>query len=98
MSASLTVVVRIKAKPGAEERVEQELRKLLPPTRREEGCINFDLHQSVDDAALFLVHENWVSEEDLGRHFEMPYIRSWIAQADALLAEPMELTRWHRID
>ena len=97
MSAQLTVVVRIKAKAGLEDRVKQELLKLLPPTRAEPGCINFDLHQAIGDGTLFLVHENWVSEEALRRHFEMPYIVEWLSQAEALLAEPMELTRWERV-
>jgi quinol monooxygenase YgiN len=94
----VTVVVRIKAKAGTEARVRQELLNLLKPTRAERGCINFDMHQAPDDAALFLFHENWVSEEDLKRHFETPHIKRWIQEAKALLAEPMELTRWLKVD
>ena len=97
MNDPLTIVVRIKAKPGKEGRVKRELIKLLAPTRAEPGCINFDLHQAVDDASLFLVHENWVSEEDLKQHFEMPYLQAWLAEAESLLDMPMELTRWHRV-
>lgn len=97
MSEKLTVVVRLRARAGMEGRVRQELLDLLEPTRAEGGCINFDLHEAVDDAGLFLVHENWVSEDDLARHFEMPYLKAWVAKAGDLLAEPMELTRWRRI-
>jgi len=94
----VTVVVRIKAKPGMEARVRQELLNLLVPTRAERGCINFDMHQAPNDASLFLFHENWVSEDDLKRHFETPHIKGWIQRAEALLAEPMELTRWHKVE
>jgi quinol monooxygenase YgiN len=97
MSALLTVVVRIRAKAGCELQVRQELLELLSPTRAEDGCINFDLHEAVGDAGLFLVHENWTSEEVLSRHFETPYIQAWLSQAASLLAEPMELTRWYRV-
>lgn len=97
MTEKLTVVVRLRARAGMEDRVRQELVALLEPTRREEGCINFDLHQAVDDPGLFLVYENWMGEDDLARHFEMPYLRAWVAKADDLLAEPMELTRWHHV-
>ncbi len=81
-----------------EARVKQELLNLLPPTRAERGCINFDMHQAPNDTSLFLFHENWSSEDDLKRHFETNHIRRWIQQAKALLAEPMELTRWHKVD
>ena len=97
-SHQVTVVVRIKAKAGMEARVRQELLNLLAPTRAERGCINFDMHQAPNDASLFLFHENWVSEEDLKRHFETPHITRWIQEAKALLAEPMELTRWRKVD
>jgi quinol monooxygenase YgiN len=94
----VTVVVRIKAKTGMEARVRQELLNLLKPTRAERGCLNFDMHQAPNDPSLFLFHENWVSEEDLKRHFETPHIKRWIEGAKVLLADPMELTRWRKVD
>jgi len=94
----VTVVVRMKAKTGMEVRVRQELLNLLKPTRTERGCMNFDMHQAPNDPSLFLFHENWVSEEDLKRHFETPHIKRWIEEAKALLATPMELTRWRKVD
>jgi len=94
----VTVVVRIKAKTGMEVRVRQELLNLLKPTRTERGCMNFDMHQAPNDPSLFLFHENWVSGEDLKRHFETPHIKRWIEEAKALLATPMELTRWRKVD
>lgn len=97
MSEKLTVVVRLRAKPGEEQRVEGELSALLAPTRAEPGCINFDLHRSEDDPSLFLVHENWESEAHLNEHFRTPHIEAWLAVADSVLAEPMELTRWREV-
>lgn len=94
----VTVVVRLKAKPGKEAKVREELHNLLAPTRAEQGCLNFDMHQSPTDSAVFLFHENWVREEDLARHFESPHITRWIQEAQSLLAEPMELTRWQKVE
>jgi len=93
----LTVIARIKAKPGMENRVRQELEKLLAPTRIEQGCINYDMHQSTSEPALFLFHENWTTEADLDRHLRAPHIQNWIALSDQLLAEPIEITRWTRV-
>lgn len=94
----VTVIVRLKSKPGKEARVKQELHNLLAPTRAENGCLNYDMHQSPTDPSLFLFHENWTSEDDLKRHFESPHIKRWIQLAEVLLAEPLELTLWHRVD
>lgn len=92
----VTVIARIKAKRGMESRVKDELTKLLEPTREEEGCINFDMHESLDDASQFMFHENWTSEAALRRHFETPHIRNWVALTAELLAEPLDVTTWKR--
>ncbi|HKY72984.1 MAG TPA: putative quinol monooxygenase [Nitrospira sp.] len=94
----VTVVVRLKAKPGLEAKVWEELHKLLRPTRAEQGCLNFDMHQDPNDPGLFLFHENWTCEEDLQRHFKTPHIAQWIKKAEEMLAEPMQLTRWHKVE
>lgn len=96
-SKQITVVVRLKAKPGCEEAVRNELHNLLRPTRAEHGCLNFDMHENPNEPGLFLFHENWVCEEDLQRHFQTPHITRWIKTAESLLAEPMELTRWEKV-
>ena len=94
----VTVVVRLKAKAGKEAEVRQELFNLLAPTRAEQGCLNFDMHEALNDPALFLFHENWTSEDHLKRHFETPHIKRWIKLAETLLAEPLDLIKWHKVD
>lgn len=93
----VTVLARIKAKAGMEERIRQELMALVAPTRSEEGCINYDLHQSVDDQTLFMFYENWRSKEDLDKHLKMPYLEEFGSKAGNMLAEPVEITLWEMI-
>ena len=95
--ATVTVIARIKAKPDKIARVKEELAKLLAPTRAEDGCINFDMHQANSDAALFLFHETWTSEASLKRHFETPHIKHWLTLTDELLAEPLDVTLWTKV-
>lgn len=97
MQKSVTVVVTIRAKPGKEARIREELVKLLAPTRAEKGCLNYDMHESPADKALFLFHENWASAEDLERHLEQPHLLNWRKVSKDLLAEPLVLTRWQRV-
>ena len=93
----VTVVARFKAKQGMEETVRQEIMALVEPTRSEPGCINYDLHQSVDDKSVFMLYENWVSKKDLDEHLEMPYLKDLKAKADQILAEPLEVALWEMI-
>ncbi|MCK4817457.1 antibiotic biosynthesis monooxygenase [bacterium] len=93
----VTVFARMKAKDGIEENVRKELMSLVPQTRSEEGCINYDLHQSVDEKTLFMFYENWRSKEDLDKHLEMPYLKSFLEKADKILAEPVDVTLWEKV-
>lgn len=90
----LTVIAVIKAKAGMEEKTRQELLALVAPTRAEDGCIDFDLHQGVDDKSLFMFFENWTSREALDKHMQAPHIRAFGGKAAALLAEPIKATFW----
>jgi quinol monooxygenase YgiN len=93
----VTVVARIKAKPGLESRVGAALEALVQPTRKEPGCINYDLHQSSDDKSLFLFYENWKSKGDLDKHLEMPYLRDFLTKSTDILDEPVEITLWDMV-
>jgi quinol monooxygenase YgiN len=64
----LTVVAKIKAKTGSEQLMYKELVKLIHPTLSEAGCINYDLHRSIEDRSLFLFYENWTSYAHWEQH------------------------------
>jgi quinol monooxygenase YgiN len=57
-----TVLVLIEAKPGKENEVKKILHALVKPSRQEEGCINYDLHDCPDNSGKFMFYENWTSK------------------------------------
>jgi len=61
----VTIIAKIKAKPGKQEQLKNELLALIEPTRSEEGCINYNLHQDSDNDAVFMFYENWASKQAL---------------------------------
>lgn len=96
-NGQLTVVARFRAKPGLEKKVREEILALVAPTRAEAGCLNYDLHQQQEDAALFLLYENWRSRKDLDEHLAMPYLRAFLSRADQILAEPVDIAFWDMV-
>ncbi len=93
----VTVVPTLKAKPGIEDTVRGAVEAVIGPTRAEPGCINYDLHQSNDNPTLFMLYENWTSEQDLDAHLAMPYLKDLVAKADDMLAEPVDIARFTMI-
>jgi quinol monooxygenase YgiN len=91
MNGDISVVAHVRAKKGKEEETKQALLALVAPTRVEEGCINYDLHQFVDDPTLFVFYENWTSRELLERHLASPHVTAFRARMDELLSEPPDI-------
>ncbi len=59
----LTITASILAKPEKRETVRQSLLNLIPPTRKEKGCLNYDLHQDNENPDRFFFYENWESRD-----------------------------------
>ena len=85
--ATVTVVAKVTAKKDAVEAVKAELLKLVAPTRREVGCLEYRLHQDNDDPALFVFYENWESMACLERHMNSSHFQAYVAAVGDLLAD-----------
>ena len=49
---------------------------LVEPTRKESGCLCYNLHQSKSDKSQFMFYEQWASQEALDAHGKMPYMKA----------------------
>jgi len=86
-----TVIAVFHAIEGREKDLEKELSALVPLTRREHGCINYDLHRSIENPRVYIFHENWASKKALDEHLEMHYLKELLKKSKELLQKPIEL-------
>jgi quinol monooxygenase YgiN len=93
----VTVIAHVKARPGKEAEVKKELLSLVEPSRKDAGCLNYDLHQAADNPALFMFHENWTSKAHLDQHLQKPDLQAVLGRVGQMVAEPAQITRWERI-
>jgi quinol monooxygenase YgiN len=84
---ALTVVATFVAKPGKEKKLREELLARIEPTRKEAGCISYDLHQAIDNPATFIFVENWKNKEELDKHLQMPYLQSLLGLVSELCGQ-----------
>ena len=94
---SLIVTAQIKAKPGREAQVRELLLSLVEPSRKDTGCLHYDLYQGRDNPALFLFHENWLSRELLDQHLQKPHVTLVLDPLGELVAEPPQIALWEQI-
>ena len=93
---AVTLAVILRPRDGQGMMLEAELRALIGPTRKEEGCLRYDLHRSVEGPGAFLLHEIWETREHHTAHTKTDHFLRWNARKDALLAS-REVGFWKQI-
>jgi len=93
---AVTLIVILRAREGQETLLEAELRALVSPTRKEDGCLRYDLHRSVDTPGVLLLHEVWATRDAHTEHTHSAHFLRWNARKDALLAS-REANFWKQV-
>jgi quinol monooxygenase YgiN len=93
----LIVVAEMTAQNGKEEELRQKLTGFVAPTRAENGCVQYDLHEAEDRPGQFLFFEKWDSAEALEAHLASPHIASVLPGLGAILAGPARIAKFRQI-
>jgi quinol monooxygenase YgiN len=77
MNETLTIVARIETNPSAANALEKEMRVLVEDTRKEMGCIQYDLYRSTEQPQVFVFVEAWQSKALWEAHMRGEGIRAF---------------------
>jgi quinol monooxygenase YgiN len=88
----IVLVARLKVKVEMVETAKQAALDLVSPSRAEAGCINYDVHQAIDDETVFVWHETWKNKAALDEHFDTPEFKAFFKVAGEIAAEPSQMT------
>jgi quinol monooxygenase YgiN len=94
----LYIFARFHARAGQEEAVEAGLRDILPPSRKETGCLSIHSFRSMRDSRLFYIHSRWTDEAAFEIHVGLPHRMHFLESMDALVDQPVEVTRAQILD
>jgi quinol monooxygenase YgiN len=87
MKIYLTAIIQ--SKPEYTDEVLALLKNMVSHSRKEAGCLQYDLHRDNADENTFVFYEIWESEAILEQHNTQPYITAFIAAADKLVRAPV---------
>lgn len=93
----ITLLVRFKAKKGMGQKLQEAALKLVPLSRAEAGCLEYNFHASPDNADTFMFYENWADKESLDKHTEMPYLIEFRDLLNEILEIPAEFNFWNML-
>ncbi len=93
------VIAEVRVKPGTADKAIAAARACVAETVKEDGCISYDMHQSVTDPARLVLVERWETPEALKRHFETPHFKAWRMAGPEFVAErKVEVVTPEKID
>ena len=85
-----TSVSIFEAKQGFEQLLLEELRTLVRLSRREVGCLVFDLYRIAGRSSAFALHEVWDVREAMEAHARNFHTTRFKVGAERYLAHPIE--------
>jgi quinol monooxygenase YgiN len=94
MPATVHVIARFLAKAGKEDELKAVLTALVPASRREIPCYQYDLLSNPSDPREFCFVERWENDAALDQHLAAPHVVTALAQAEPLLEGQPDVRRY----
>lgn len=85
---TITVIARAKILADRRDRFIAAARSCIAETRKEAGCLGYDMHESVSEPNSFVFVEEWRDRATVDAHMRMPHLQAFLAVAQTCLAEP----------
>src|ERR1700691_5866456 len=91
----IVLSVHFEAVPGRENDLARELFALVEPTRKEAGCLAYELHVDQENPGKLMFYEKFADQAALDFHVSTPYFKkllSYREQSDPIAGQTV--TRW----
>lgn len=69
----ITIIAKITVKPGMAQVFTAGFSGLAPESRKEAGCISYNLFSDLKDGNVFYTVEEWENEEAIKKHMQSPH-------------------------
>jgi len=83
MKINLTVI--LEAKPENSYKLKGLLQNLVVQTKKEIGCLQYDLYQNSDNVNEFIFHEIWENKAAFDFHNSSEYIKDFFKNSPIIL-------------
>jgi quinol monooxygenase YgiN len=80
------VIAAMTLKPGTRDKVLAAAKPCIEATRKETGCIFYDLNISTDNPDLLTFVERWETRDHLTAHTKTDHLKAWRAASSEYVA------------
>ena len=92
------VMATIVVKPEHADAAKALLIELAAASRKEAGCLAYELFQQIDAPYTFQTVEQWRTQADADAHMATPHVGNAIAAAGPMFASPPDIHSFAKID
>lgn len=93
----IKVVARKLVNEGKVEEVIGLYYKLVEASRKEEGCIKYELYQDEEDPRVLAVMEEWECKEALDKHMKTEHFTKLVPMIGELTAKKVDKNIYNKI-
>jgi len=97
MAEAVKVVVKVTARSDTIDAVRAIVLELAAQSRKEQGCISYEVLQGLAEPEVFILYEEWGSAAHLDAHNKTPHFHAAVSQAQSLLGKPLDVGRYRTI-
>ncbi|WP_187969762.1 putative quinol monooxygenase [Aquibium microcysteis] len=93
------VVATLTIKPGSLEALRAPAAACIAETVKENGCIAYELFESLSDPQKLIFVEKWETREDLTAHSKQPHLAVWReASGPHLVSRTIEIVHPDKVE
>ena len=93
----IRIMARILSRAETAGELQQLMLELVGPSRRESGCISYELFRDEENPLEFVTMERWANQAAADAHMVTPHVAAAIAKAGSLLAQPPLIHRFAQL-
>lgn len=91
------IMARITARPESADTLKGLLADLAAQSRKEEGCLHYELFQRQDAEHVFQTVERWTDQAAVDAHMDSPHVTNAIALGSAHFGAAPEIHAFSQI-
>ena len=96
-STALVCIAEFTPKPGMTDQLIETLSQLIPLTKKESGCVRYELHQGVDDKNLITFIDRFADRAAFDHHCNTDYINKYFYDILPGLTDNIKITLYNEL-
>lgn len=94
MTQQVTIIATLYARAGQEQALAERMQAMALETRKEAGCILYELQRASDDPREFIMVEYWADAEAVALHDASAHMAALVADLPALVERPVAIRKY----